>query len=261
VSAAAVALALALLVVPTSARHRLRPIDPQSGVRQPVLMLCGLGAAALVIVAFAPVTVILAAAVVVATIAARRRRRAGRRRRNREAAALQGALDVLVGELRVGAHPIAAFDVAAREVDGAVAESLSAVAARARMGADVAAGLRREARRSTLPGHWENLAVCWRLAESQGLGIAALMHTAHRDIVERERFTTRVNAGMAGARATAGVLTGLRVVGIGLGQLIGADPLAFLLGGGAGGWLLVAGAVLVCSGLLWAGHITDGVLT
>ena len=34
---------------------------------------------------------------------------------------------------------------------------------------------------------------------------------------ERERFTARVDAGMAGARATAAVLAGLPVLGIGLG--------------------------------------------
>jgi tight adherence protein B len=42
-----------------------------------------------------------------------------------------------------------------------------------------------------------------------------------------------------------------------LGQLIGADPVAFLLAGHAGGWLLVVGVTLVCSGLLWSDRITD----
>ena len=89
-----------------------------------------------------PVTATLAAAILVGTLVLRRRRSIARRARAVEASALQGALDVLVGELRVGAHPVAAFDVAAREVDGPVAASLRAVAARARLGADVAGGLR-----------------------------------------------------------------------------------------------------------------------
>ncbi|MBV8787250.1 MAG: hypothetical protein JOZ00_11230, partial [Mycobacterium sp.] len=49
------------------------------------------------------------------------------------------------------------------------------------------------------------------------------------------------------------------VLGVLLGQLIGARPLGFLLGGHAGGWLLVVGAVLTCGGLLWADRIADGV--
>jgi tight adherence protein B len=87
------------------------------------------------------------------------------------------------------------------------------------------------------------------------------MRAAHRDIVERERFSTRVDAGMAGARTTAAVLAGLPVLGIGLGQAIGADPLRFLLSGGAGGWLLVVGVVLACCGLLWSDRITGRALT
>ena len=71
--------------------------------------------------------------------------------------------------------------------------SLRAVAARARLGADVAAGLRSVgARYRRLPAHWERLAVCWHLAQTHGLAIATLMQTAQRDIVERERFSARV---------------------------------------------------------------------
>jgi tight adherence protein B len=154
-----------------------------------------------------------------------------------------------------------AFDVAAREVDGPVADGLRAVAARARLGADVPAGLLAAARVSSLGAHWERLSVCWRLAQAHGLAIATLMRTAHRDIIERERFSSQVSAGMAGARATAAVLAGLPVVGIGLGQLIGAEPVRFLVSGGAGGWLLVIGVMLACGGLLWSDRIVHGVLT
>jgi tight adherence protein B len=62
---------------------------------------------------------------------------------------------------------------------------------------------------------------------------------------------------MAGARATAAILAGLPVLGIVLGQLIGADPLSFLLNAHAGGWLLVAGSMLACVGLLWSDRIIE----
>ena len=58
------------------------------------------------------------------------------------------------------------------------------------------------------------------------------------------------------ARTTAVVLAGLPLLGIGLGQLIGADPVEFLLSGGLGGWLLVAGVMLACCGLMWSDAIT-----
>ncbi len=62
---------------------------------------------------------------------------------------------------------------------------------------------------------------------------------------------------MAGARATATILAALPVLGVLLGQLIGARPLSFLLSGHAGGWLLVVGSMLACVGLLWSDRITD----
>lgn len=254
-TAAALALALALVVAPPPSRRRL---ERGSATRCRVPVMVAAIAFAVAVAMMLPVTATLAAAILVGTLVARRRRSNARRARAVEASALQGALDVLVGELRVGAHPVAAFDVAAREVDGPVAASLRAVAARARMGADVAGGLRSFARASRLPAHWERLALFWRLAQTHGLAIATLMRAAHRDIVERERFSTRVDAGMAGARTTAAVLAGLPVLGVCLGQLIGADPLGFLLSGGAGGWLLVVGVTLACCGLLWSDGITGG---
>jgi len=208
-----------------------------------------------------PWTAVLALGLLLATLLARRRVGLRRRSRIEEASAIQDALDVLVGELRVGAHPVTAIGVAAKESHGRIARSLSSVAARALLGADVAAGLHAEGRRSTSPGHWERLAVCWQLAQTHGLAIATLMQAAQRDIVERERFHGRVEAGMAGARVTAAILAGLPVLGVLLGQAIGAEPLSLLLSGGAGGWLLVVGSALICCGLLWSDRITSRVLT
>jgi tight adherence protein B len=187
----------------------------------------------------------------------RRHRRVGSAAENQT---LQAAMDVLVGELRVGAHPVRAFSVAAAETDGTVAAAFRAVAARARLGADVAAGLRSADGLSALPAQWDRLAVCWQLAAQHGLGISVLMRAAQRDIVARQRFSTRVTAKLAGARATATILAALPVLGVLLGQLIDAQPLRFLLGGHAGGWLLVIGTTLACGGLLWSDRITDGVM-
>ncbi|OBG01063.1 hypothetical protein A5773_03260 [Mycobacterium sp. 852014-52450_SCH5900713] len=250
-------LALALVVLPASPRRRLAPAPsdrrwrPRTGPGW--LAAAVVGAAAVLV----PLTTLLAVAVVAATAGLRYHRRHRIRSAQREGHALEGALDVLVGELRVGSHPARAFGVAAGESAGAVAESLRAVAARARLGADVAAGLRVAAKSSALPAQWDRLALCWQLASDHGLAIATLMRAAQRDIAERQRFSARVTSNMAGARATAVILAGLPVLGVLLGQLIGARPLAFLLGGHAGGWLLVVGSALACGGLLWADRITD----
>ncbi len=263
-SDAALALALALLTAPRPAGHRLRARGPipstLRGAPRAWILIPADVVLALALAATTSLGVVAAAAIVGATVEVRRRSRQRRRARTAEAAALRGALDILVGELRVGAHPVAAFGVAADDVGGVVATALRTIAARARLGADVAAGMLGVARRSSLPGQWERLAVCWQLAQTHGLAIGTLMQTAQRDLVERERFSSRVDAGMAGARTTASVLAGLPVIGIGLGQLIGADPARLLLSDGLGGWLLVIGVLLACAGLLWCDRITSGVL-
>jgi tight adherence protein B len=256
---AALILAVAVLVAPSASGNRLGASRPPMHTRR--LMVCAALTCAAATAFVVPLSATMAGAIVVATFAARRRRRLVRTRRAEESVAMEGALAVLVGELRVGAHPVAAVEAAAAGATGPVATWLRVVAARARLGADVGRGLRAVAAESTLPFHWERLAVCWQLAQLHGISIATLIHTAHRDVVERSRFESRVAAGMAGARATAGVLAGLPALGVGLGQLIGADPVRFLLSGGAGGWLLVIGSTLACCGLLWSDAITNRVLT
>ncbi|OBG62087.1 type II secretion system F family protein [Mycobacterium sp. E3339] len=257
-TAGALLLALALIVLPPSPGRRLAPVTPNRRWRPRAAACLAVGVAGAA-AAVLPLTTVLAVAVVGATASARARRRHRIRCALREGQTLEGALDVLVGELRVGSHPVRAFGVAAGETTGAVAASLRAVAARARLGADVAAGLRAAAKSSALPPHWDRLALCWQLASDHGLAIATLMRAAQRDIAERQRFSARVTSNMAGARATAAVLAGLPVLGVLLGQSIGARPLAFLLDGRAGGWLLVVGSTLACAGLCWADRITDRV--
>ncbi|MCV7057964.1 type II secretion system F family protein [Mycolicibacterium gilvum] len=258
---AALALAVAVLTAPTDARLRAPVLRRTSTPRRRLPGQLPAAIACLTVAAVHTPTTAAALGLLLATLGARRRVTRAHRRRTAEATALQDALDVLVGELRVGAHPVAAITVAGHEARGRIAESLNAVAARALLGADVPAGLRAEGRRSPSPGHWDRLAVCWQLAQTHGLAIAALMRAAQRDITERERFRGRVESGMAGARATAVILAGLPVLGVLLGHAIGAEPLAFLLSGGAGGWLLLVGTVFVCAGLLWSDRITAQVLT
>ncbi|WP_428339921.1 type II secretion system F family protein [Mycobacterium sp.] len=250
-------LAAALLVYPSSPRQRLArhgrtrrgPTPRAAGW----VTVCALTVGVVLL----PLTTVLAVGVLAGTMTLRFRRRRRSDRGSGESRELETAIDVLVGELRVGAHPAAAFAAAAQETAGPVAAACRAVAARARLGADVAAGLRGVGETSVLQAHWERLAVCWQLAADHGLAMSVLMHAARRDIVERQRFSGQVQSAMAGARATAAVLASLPVLSVVMGQLIGARPITFLLGGRLGGCLLVVGLTLVCGGLLWSDRITD----
>ncbi|MCV7230455.1 type II secretion system F family protein [Mycolicibacterium komossense] len=254
VCVAAVALAGALLITPGSSRQRLIPQRRRGSGRLPaVAAAIGGLAAALCISLTTGLALILAGG----TLLLRYRRRVARRRTAEERRLLQAALEVLVGELNVGAHPVRAFAIAAEETGGVVGSAFRLVAARAGLGADVSAGLRAISARSTLAHEWNRLAVFWQLAAQHGLAISTLMRAAQLDIVERQRYYARLDAGMAGARATAVILAALPVLGVMLGEFIGAAPVAFLTGGGFGGALLVIGVALLCAGLWWADRITD----
>lgn len=250
IASAALILSLALVVLPGSPRCRLTPDDTGRrvllvGARR---VAWGVGCVAVGVAALLPLPTVVAVAVLGATLGLRYRRRRRYLRRSREGQALEAALELVVGELRAGAHPVRAFSIAADETGGPVAVALRAVAARARLGADVTAGLLAAARSSALPAYWERLAVCWQLGSDHGLAIASLMRAAQRDVAERQRFSARVSAGMAGARASAAILAILPLLGVLLGQLIGARPLSFLLTGRVGGWLLVVGLTLAAPG-------------
>jgi tight adherence protein B len=77
----------------------------------------------------------------------------------------------------------------------------------------------------------------------------------HDDIRWRVRFGAGVRAELAGPRATAGVLTALPALGVGLGQLMGADPIGVLRGGVLGQALLVVGIGLIALGRVWTEQI------
>ena len=56
---------------------------------------------------------------------------------------------------------------------------------------------------------------------------------------------------LAGPRATGRVMAVLPLCGIGLGYLLGGDPIRFLLAGPLGWGCLVGGAVFAACGVLW----------
>lgn len=252
-SIAALLLGAALLLAPQSSGRRSRGRTALGSTR-------GLGVVGTAVLAAAVVvqpTAGMAAAIVVGTVWIRRRRRLRAARCRSEGAVLAVALELLEGELRVGAHPARALKVAGAEASGGIAIALRAVGARCELGGDVVGGLLAVSDASSVPGHWKRLAAYWELAAQHGLAISTLIRAAHRDIVERERYSASVEAGLAGARATATILAGLPALGIVLGELAGAKPIELLLGDSLGGWLLATGVVLACGGLFWSDRITD----
>jgi tight adherence protein B len=214
----------------------------------------------------------LAAAMLAATTAARWRATRNRRLATMAATGLSDALGVLVAELRAGAHPgdalRAAADTAADRPPGVhpggprhaatgVSGALAAVAAVARLGGDVPATLR-SAGPVDLRSWLDRLADAWSLAERYGIPLADLLDAVRSDAEHRVRFTTEVQARLAGPRATAAVLAGLPLLGLALGHAMGAAPLRVLCGTPVGQVLLVIGTALACLGVLWSARLVAG---
>lgn len=263
--------ALAVLCGPRSpARDRLRSETvPRTGVRGTGWFAAVLAAAVVIGVALVvEPTAGMAAGIVVATAAHRSRRARRARRRASEVTALLAGLEVAVADLRVGAHPESACLAAADESAGSAAGSsgtaaaaFRSAAATARLGGSAAQGLLTGTHRDRSDGggvgaDLDRIAAAWRIAERHGIALADLLDAARVDLLGRIRFRSRVESGMAGARATAIVLAGLPVLGIALGQMMGAGPVRVLLSGGLGGVLLVVGTALGCAGLAWSDRIT-----
>lgn len=168
---------------------------------------------------------------------------------------------LFVTELRAGAHPAtAAAGVAAEAVTG-VAEVFGELAAAGRLGGDVSTVLSDSDRVSVqLRAPVGRFARSWELAERHGIALAELLDAVRRDLEHRVAFIRDVESKMAGPRATAAVLAGLPVLGLLLGQAVGAAPLAVLTGGSFGQVLLVVGVGLLCGGLVWTVRLTGAVV-
>lgn len=218
----------------------------------------------------------VAAAIVVTLVwwLRRRRRRAADDEAQRDE--MLTALALMIAELSVGAPPAHACAVAAQEISGGadtrseVAEGLTVLAARAELGGSVGVDETSAGRDSTEDSQaggstsgaqsWRRIAAAWHTAETSGVPMAELLESLRADLAARRAFTERTRAGLAGPCATAVVLAGLPLLGIGLGQATGARPVQVLLGGGLGGILLVVGTALVAAGMVWTERITDRVV-
>lgn len=226
--------------------------------------------------------------------------RAGARRRTLAAlGAWERALDDAASVLRAGAGPALALERAAEgaaAADPAVASTLDMASSHARLGGDVSSVLGTAARATPVVGPYRGtsraasraaaaregagtvagtaadavppvvgrvaseLAGAWMLSTRHGVVLADAVDGLRADVASRRERAQRVDATLAGPRATAVILTALPGFGVLLGSGFGADPLGVLLTGTLGGVLCLAGAVFLTVGLLWTDRIAGGAL-
>lgn len=226
------------------ARRRLRigPFIPVAvGVFMAVFLLVG------------RLTIAVAALIAAATLVHQLESSHQARRAQRWQQATATLLGHVVADLNTGATMAQAMTHAAEEIEDAApqgfSDTVTAAAAHTRRGHSGARVL------IDAPDAGAELGVVgkiWELAETRGLALAGLMDQARERLDARTRHRAATSASLQGPQATAVILALLPVAGIVMGAAMGANPLAFLFGGGLGGLLLVVGVAFVCAGFSWS---------
>lgn len=253
-SAGAAALT-AILLVPSPLRsiRRLGPVPEMSGPR-PRSWWVGTGLVVALAASFwgaaawagAEGVVLLTAALIAAGIALRLvvlHRRAADARTAREG--VVHACSVLASQVRVGQVPAAALRSAAQ--DCAVLRRACDVQ---RLGGDVWSVWRAEAGRPGCAG-LRDLARAWRVSEQTGAPMADGLERVAEALRTDQQVRAMVGGELAAPRATGKIMAVLPFCGLGLGYVIGGDPLAFLLDGPIGWSCLLLGVILAGVGVLW----------
>ncbi|MBC6456317.1 type II secretion system F family protein [Actinomadura sp. HBU206391] len=158
--------------------------------------------------------------------------------------------DGIAAELTAGRTPAAAFTGSAAVLDPAVGASLGSALLGPRPGEQIPDLLERAAGAPGAEG-LRLLAACWRIGAERGGALASAIQSLADALRDEEAHRREVTAQLAGPRATARLLAGLPLLGLGMAAALGARPLAFLFGTTAGAGCLLAGVGLDLLGLWW----------
>jgi tight adherence protein B len=178
-------------------------------------------------------------------------RRAARRR----GVAMVEALGAVAAELRAGLAPVGALQAAGDAMGGRIGEVFRETASTVAFGGDAPTALLASAGAF---GELRRVAAGWRVSVRSGASLGDVLDRVETDLRADLEHRQRIDADLAGARATAGLLATLPILGLGLGGTMGAHPLHVLLHTAAGQLALVVGAGLDALGLWWTSRILRG---
>ncbi|TJY69851.1 hypothetical protein E4J89_09130 [Arthrobacter sp. CAU 1506] len=99
---------------------------------------------------------------------------------------------------------------------------------------------------------WHDLASCWEVSERTGAPLALLLENYARHLQDRLDGRAARRTALAGPKATATLLAWLPLLGLGLGTVMGADPVSTLLLSASGWPVLVVGVALMIGARLWS---------
>lgn len=144
--------------------------------------------------------------------------------------------------------------------DGSL-QVLAAARAASMMGTSVAEAVRTSSAKS-LRGRnpvehriWGELSACLDVAEASGCPLADVLTRFAAQLEAEDDAGDARQTALAGPKATARLLTWLPVLGLGLGMMLGVDPVGVLLANGLGLAALAAGCVLTVVGRIWSARL------
>jgi tight adherence protein B len=202
-------------------------------------------------------TVTVLVGVAIAAVLARRAKS-----RRDDAAIRQAVYELCRGiavELRAGGTPAAAFRAAVAASPEPLRGELSHAAqfvthAEPAEFADLLIGLR--AVRPAFGG-LASLAACWHVVVASGAMLAPAIDRVAEALRDEIDLEQALAISLAAPRATVRLLAGLPLLGLGLGAVIGAHPLAFLVGSPAGVCCFLLAAAFDAGGVAWARRIAN----
>lgn len=104
----------------------------------------------------------------------------------------------------------------------------------------------------SLSGLWVELAACVSVSERSGAPLAGVLGRYAAQLESSQDQQAARETALAGPQATVRLLTWLPVGGLGLGYLLGADPVAVLAASPLGWLAAAAGAALSLLGRFWS---------
>lgn len=168
---------------------------------------------------------------------------------------MAAALRALASELRAGGAPNEALARAA----GSPPLWPHALAA-ARVGEAVEVGFEADAVSDPdLAGAMRQLAACWHVGVTRGSGLAMSVERLGLSLRAQRDLHTTLRNELAAPRATSRMLAFLPVVGVAMGYLLGADPIAWFLGSPMGALVLSIAVALTVVGTVWTRRIVHRV--
>ncbi|MDQ0848998.1 tight adherence protein B [Arthrobacter sp. B3I9] len=163
---------------------------------------------------------------------------------------------VLSGAPRPLLTPLScAILVAARAAAGSGAPVGAAIRGAATAGAPGAGAAPRNNAAARERGAWIEFAACFDIAEASGSPLADVLARFAAQLEAEDDAEAARQSAFAGPRATVRLLSWLPVLGLGLGVVLGVDPLGILLGDPAGFAALVAGVALTAAGRIWSAKL------